>query len=103
MPLLGWRSNDYCRSFVFSMVLHSLSGCYVILRGERDRDICTLIRLPYLPTERRSFCREKHVVLRQISPCICIEGVDGQIIKSKSKCGRGTVSLSCELCICREG
>lgn len=37
MPLLGWSSNDYCHSFVFSMVLHRLSGCYVILRGARSR------------------------------------------------------------------
>ena len=33
VPLLVWSSNDYCHSFVFSMVLHRLSGCCVILGG----------------------------------------------------------------------
>lgn len=46
VPFLAWSSNDYCHSFVFSMVLHSLSGCYVVLRGRLDRGTCTLMREP---------------------------------------------------------
>ena len=61
------------------------------------------MRLPYLPTERRLFCREKHVVLRQISPCICMEGIDAQIIKGESKCGRGAIVFPVNFVSRREG